>query len=206
MSSGRSLSSFPLPENSKRKVLVGCSGSVAAVKVPKLVQLLEAAGFSVAVVTTNNATKFFRTEDIAESVPIFTDDEEWKMWQKMMDPVLHIELRRWADILVVAPMDANTLAKAASGICDNLLTCVMRAWDCKKPLLFCPAMNTYMWDHPITAPQIDLLKSWGYTEIPCIKKKLACGDEGLGAMAEVEMILAAVKSSLTDEVKSGTER
>lgn len=140
------------------------------------------------------------------------------MWTKRCDPVLHIELRRWADLFVIAPLDANTLGKIASGICDNLLvsnicvivsllqvelydvcdffygfcigcvitcavliwqTCVVRAWDTNRPLLFCPAMNTAMWNHPITAQQVATLKSFGYIEIPCISKKLVCGDEGI---------------------------
>ncbi|PIK54312.1 putative phosphopantothenoylcysteine decarboxylase [Apostichopus japonicus] len=151
---------------------------------------------AVAVVASTNSLRFFSPEDLPEGVPLFTDDSEWEIWQKMSDPVLHIELRRLADVMVVAPMDANTLAKSAGGICDNLLTCVMRAWDNHKPLLFCPAMNTFMWDHPITGSQINILKSWGYHEVPCIKKKLACGDEGLGAMAEIETIVKAVTDAL----------
>eukprot|EP00074_Homo_sapiens_P098815 XP_016877952.1 phosphopantothenoylcysteine decarboxylase isoform X4 [Homo sapiens] len=61
-------------------------------------------------------------------------------------------------------------------------TCVMRAWDRSKPLLFCPAMNTAMWEHPITAQQVDQLKAFGYVEIPCVAKKLVCGDEGWTAV------------------------
>uniref|UniRef100_A0A8C4ZZN0 Phosphopantothenoylcysteine decarboxylase n=1 Tax=Gadus morhua TaxID=8049 RepID=A0A8C4ZZN0_GADMO len=128
------------------RVLVGVTGSVAALKLPLLVsQLLELPG----------------------------------LWTQRSDPVLHIELRRWADLFVIAPLDANTLGKIASGICDNLLTCVVRAWESSRPLLFCPAMNTAMWNHPITARQIASLKDFGYVEIPCIAKKLVCGDEGL---------------------------
>lgn len=63
----------------------------------------------------------------------------------MGDPVLHIELRRWADVLVLAPLSANTMAKVAHGLCDNLLTSVVRAWDYAKPMIVAPAMNTYMW-------------------------------------------------------------
>ncbi|XP_037357980.1 phosphopantothenoylcysteine decarboxylase isoform X1 [Talpa occidentalis] len=119
------------------------------------------------------------------------------MWRFRSDPVLHIELRRWADLMLVAPLDANTLGKVASGICDNLLTCVIRAWDLRKPLLFCPAMNTAMWEHPITAQQVDQLKAFGYIEIPCVVKKLVCGDQGLGAMAEVDTIVDKVKEVLS---------
>ncbi|XP_047592516.1 phosphopantothenoylcysteine decarboxylase isoform X7 [Lutra lutra] len=75
-------------------------------------------------------------------------------------------------------------------------TCVIRAWDCRKPLLFCPAMNTVMWEHPITAQQLGQLKAFGYVEIPCVAKKLVCGDQGLGAMAEVGTIVDKVKEVL----------
>lgn len=145
-------------------VLVGVTGSVAALKVPLLVsRLLDVPG----------------------------------MWKGRSDPVLHIHLRRWADLMLVAPLDANTLGKVASGICDNLLTCVIRAWDLRKPLLFCPAMNTAMWEHPITSQQVGQLKGFGYVEIPCVAKKLVCGDEGLGAMAEVGTIVDTVKEVLS---------
>ncbi|XP_072201589.1 phosphopantothenoylcysteine decarboxylase isoform X5 [Excalfactoria chinensis] len=144
----------------KFHVLVGVTGSVAALKLPLLISgLLEIPG----------------------------------LWKGRSDPVLHIELRRWADLMLVAPLDANTLAKLANGICDNLLTCVIRAWDLHKPLLFCPAMNTAMWEHPITAQQVEQLKGFGYTEIPCVVKKLVCGDEGCGAMAEVWTIVESVR-------------
>uniref|UniRef100_A0A672V1W6 Phosphopantothenoylcysteine decarboxylase n=1 Tax=Strigops habroptila TaxID=2489341 RepID=A0A672V1W6_STRHB len=146
-------------------VLVGVTGSVAALKLPLLVaELLKITG----------------------------------LWQGRSDPVLHIELRRWADLMLVAPLDANTLAKLANGICDNLLTCVIRAWDLSKPLFFCPAMNTAMWEHPLTAQHVEQLKGFGYTEIPCVVKKLVCGDEGRGAMAEVWTIVESVKRILEE--------
>ena len=63
------------------------------------------------------------------------DEDDWRSWRAVGDEVLHIELRRWADAVVIAPLSANTLAKAANGLCDNLLTCVVRAWDWQKPLL-----------------------------------------------------------------------
>jgi len=71
--------------------------------------------------------------------PCVQDDEEWHEWAAVGDPVMHIELRSWADCLVVAPLSANTLAKMAAGMCDNLLTCIVRAWDFRDPLLVRPA-------------------------------------------------------------------
>ncbi|XP_039628309.1 phosphopantothenoylcysteine decarboxylase isoform X1 [Polypterus senegalus] len=176
-------------------VLLGVTGSVAALKVPELVgRLLELPGVEVKVVTTDHAKHFFSPD--ALPVVVLSDSDEWEMWRQRSDPVLHIELRRWADLLLIAPLDANTLGKLASGICDNLLTCVVRAWDRTKPLLVCPAMNTAMWEHPLTCRQLGILKEFGYVEIPCISKKLVCGDEGMGAMAEVCTIVEAVESHL----------
>ncbi|CAG2120445.1 unnamed protein product, partial [Medioppia subpectinata] len=109
---------------------------------------------------------------------------------------LHIELRKWATVGVVAPIDANTLAKVAVGMCDNLLTCVLRAWDTDKPLLFCPAMNVNMWSHPITERNLQTLHSFGYKQVGPIAKRLACGDTGMGAMAEVTAIVQQVKHVL----------
>ncbi|XP_028630291.1 phosphopantothenoylcysteine decarboxylase isoform X3 [Grammomys surdaster] len=162
----------------KFHVLVGVTGSVAALKLPLLVsKLLDIPGLEVTVVTTERAKHFYSTQDVP--VTLYSDADEWEMWKRRSDPVLHIDLRRWADLLLVAPLDANTLGKVASGICDNLLTCVIRAWDLNKPLLFCPAMNTAMWEHPLTAQQVGQLKAFGYVEIPCVSKKLVCGDQGL---------------------------
>lgn len=76
-------------------------------------------------------------------------------------------------------------------------TCVIRAWDRRKPLLFCPAMNTAMWEHPLTSQQVGQLQAFGYIEIPCVAKKLVCGDQGLGAMAEVDTIVDKVKEVLS---------
>ncbi|XP_071752598.2 phosphopantothenoylcysteine decarboxylase [Centroberyx gerrardi] len=177
------------------RVLVGVTGSVAALKLPLLVsQLLELPGVDVRVVTTEHAKHFYNPAEVA--VKIYNDKDEWELWTQRSDPVLHIELRRWADLFVIAPLDANTLGKISNGICDNLLTCVVRAWDTSRPLLFCPAMNTAMWQHPITARQVASLKEFGYVEIPCIAKKLVCGDEGKGAMAEVSTIVNVVKQHL----------
>ncbi|XP_061773104.1 phosphopantothenoylcysteine decarboxylase isoform X1 [Nerophis ophidion] len=191
----------PLPQTDLVKspgtfcVLVGVTGSVAALKLPLLVsELLLLPGVDVRVVTTEHAQHFYNPEEV--SVKVYSDKDEWEMWTQRSDPVLHIELRRWADLLVIAPLDANTLGKIASGICDNLLTCVVRAWDTSRPFLFCPAMNTAMWKHPITAQQVERLKEFGYVEIPCIAKKLVCGDKGKGAMAEVSTIIAVINQYL----------
>lgn len=111
--------------------------------------------------------------------------------------VLHIELRRWANVFVVAPLDANTLGKLAHGVCDNLLSSVARCWDVRAgSMVVAPAMNTVMWTHPATQPAIDVLQSWGIVVVSPVVKTLACGDTGVGAMAGIPDIVAAVSKAL----------
>src|SRR5205085_5895604 len=87
---------------------------------------------------------------------VIRDEHEWPgrpegLRYQRDDEVLHIELRRWAELFLIAPLDANTLAKLATGLADNCLTCVWRAWDPSRPVVLAPAMNTLMWEHPLTA-------------------------------------------------------
>src|SRR5205085_10272897 len=98
------------------------------------------------------------------------------------DTVLHIELRRWADVLLVAPLDANTLAKFALGLCDNCLTCVYRAWDRTRPIVLAPAMNTLMWEHHATARHLAQIHDDMGPSVIVVSpqvKKLASDDVGL---------------------------
>uniref|UniRef100_U5ESC8 Phosphopantothenoylcysteine decarboxylase n=1 Tax=Corethrella appendiculata TaxID=1370023 RepID=U5ESC8_9DIPT len=177
-----------------KNILIACTGSVATIKLSTIINNLfeKNSNLNIKIICTKHSKHFFNYDDIPKTVEIYSDEDEWSTWKSRGDPVLHIELGKWADLMLISPLDANTLAKMAQGICDNLLLCTTRAWDMKKPLLFCPAMNTRMWDHPITKQHIDILKSWGHCEIPCISKTLMCGDTGLGAMAEVDSIVNSV--------------
>ncbi|KAI4471088.1 homo-oligomeric flavin containing cys decarboxylase family [Holotrichia oblita] len=117
--------------------------------------------FKIQVIMTNCAKHFCSTYELPSDIKMFDDCNEWTMWQKRGDPVLHIELGKWADIFLIAPLDANSLANwRMQGLCDNLLTCTARAWDISKPLILCPAMNTKMYNHPITDVHLKLLESW----------------------------------------------
>ena len=131
---------------------------------------------------------------------------------------MHIELRDWADILLVAPLSAHTLAKLATGLCDDTLSCVARAWDFGhgdrhgKPILLAPAMNTAMWQHPLTRKQLDIVQSFwnvsgkskgrqgGVHVISPQIKTLACGEVGIGALASVDDILCAVGSVVSRDL------
>lgn len=178
-----------MSSTSRKKILIGCTGSVATIKLPQLVEKLSQNNLDVRIVVTEKAKHFLKEAELPPAIQILSDTVEWAAWQDRGDPVLHIDLVKWADLFLIAPLDANTLGKIASGVCDNILTCVARAWDPLKPLIFCPAMNTKMWEHPVTAPQIALLKSWGYKEVTCISKTLMCGDVGIGGMAEIDNIV-----------------
>lgn len=190
----------------KFHLLIGCTGSVASIKIPEMMTEIRkhcephSANLLIRVVATENALRFFDRELVAaanDGVPVFTDKDEWTTWKQRGDPILHIELRKWADLMLIAPLDANTLGKIANGLCDNLLTCVVRAWDTKKPLYFCPAMNTHMWEHPITYKQMETLRGLlGYKEMPCIEKELMCGDKGYGAMTTLPMIGSVIASEV----------
>ena len=112
------------------------------------------------------------------------------------DPVLHIELRKWADVLVIAPLSANTLAKMTYGLCDNLLTSIYRAWDWRKPVVVAPSMNTMMWENDPTSDQLGKLRNRSVIVVPPMEKELACGDIGEGAMALIDDIVKATKEEL----------
>lgn len=211
------------------RIILGVTGSVASLRTPALYASLRERGHTVRVVATEAAHHFFDSKALAPDPddplpggPIFRDRDEWpgRIWQRD-DPVLHIELRRWADILAIAPLDANTLAKLALGLSDNFLTCVFRAWDFARPVVLAPAMNTQMWDSPVTRRHLrQLVDDWGtgspsgpwgpddasavfarycpsITLVSPGSKRLACGDVGAGAMAEVPQIVAAIEAGLS---------
>uniref|UniRef100_A0A0N4Z0Y7 Flavoprotein domain-containing protein n=1 Tax=Parastrongyloides trichosuri TaxID=131310 RepID=A0A0N4Z0Y7_PARTI len=183
----------------KFHLIIGVTGSVATIKLKELIDELYLKcpedRLAIKIVTTQGALHFFDPSTISEVV--YEDRDEWGMWKERGDPVLHIELRKWADALVIAPLDANTMAKMANGICDNLLTSLVRAWDNNKPLFFAPAMNTCMWESMLTVQHLKILKElMRWKEIPPIQKELMCGDKGYGAMASVQMIASIIASDV----------
>ncbi|KAG7155252.1 phosphopantothenoylcysteine decarboxylase subunit SIS2-like [Homarus americanus] len=254
------------PPSTGPKVVLGCTGSVATIKVPELARRLQERGASVVIVPTERACHFLRCQAKVDSMtrsgavhggssgfikpekkiadngelrgsdseeqnsssdqcshcgrrtPIrggmqtdnsvsalkslypdlnfVLETDEWAAWNGRGDPVLHIQLRDWAQVMLISPLDANTMAKIAQGLCDNLLTCIVRAWDAARPLVFCPAMNTHMYKHPLTMRHTSILKELGYIEVCVVSKRLACGDVGPGAMAELDNIVNAVMQEL----------
>lgn len=200
------------------------TGSVAAIKTYKLqAELLKQLPpqSEVRIVITESAQHFLGVdgkqqlpegvtseEELLKTIKIFRDADEWTSYKKRGDPVLHIELRKWADVACIAPLDANSLAKISHGLADNLLSCIMRAWEWRtKPVVVAPAMNTAMWEHPLTSPQLEIIKKFGpkVVVVDPVGKKLECNDVGIGAMAAVEDIarvvaeIVAVSSSANKE-------
>ena len=185
-------------------ILLGVTGSVAACLTPKMIVALKEFG-EVRVVSTDKGVLMSPRHwggpigRIPDKIPadligevVLTDDMEWgeRPWHKG-DLVMHIELKNWADILVVAPCSANTLAKMANGLADNMLSCIVRAWPVHKPLFVAPSMNTDMWFNPVTDEHIRKLRKRypHFTSILPQQKTLACGDFGYGAMADVDVIV-----------------
>ncbi|KAK9474764.1 flavoprotein, partial [Dipodascopsis tothii] len=186
--------SYPsLPTNDgKLHLLLAGTGSVAAIKIPLIVEkLLRTYGrhrIAIQVLATDSAMRFIEAAEhpLPADVRIWRDADEWREWSNRNDPIVHIELRRWAHAMLIAPLSANTLAKIANGLCDNLVTAVVRAWNTAMPIFLAPAMNTYMYTNPITKKHLNVIKNdmdW-ITILRPVEKVLACGDIGMGGMRE----------------------
>ncbi|KAF8627370.1 hypothetical protein AX17_006185 [Amanita inopinata Kibby_2008] len=168
-------------------VLLITTGSVASIKAPLIVkELLSYDHVKVEVIATRPSLTFYTKEDVKRAGSrVWTDEDEWTDSFKIGDPILHIELRRWADVVLVAPCSANTLSKIAHGLCDNLATSLLRALTPTTPTFIFPAMNTLMYEHPLTAEHFSVVRDTiRYQVVGPIGKNLACGDVGLGAMTE----------------------
>ena len=172
----------------KRKILLGVTGSIAAYKACELVRLFVKNGDEVTVVMTDAATKFvsplsFQT---LSRNPVFVDQfappVSWKPE--------HISLAEAADLVVVAPATANTIAKMRYGIADNLLSAVLLAT--RAPTVVAPAMNTGMWESAVTQENIAALVARGVVVVEPDDGELACGVKGKGRMMEPEAILSAI--------------
>jgi phosphopantothenoylcysteine decarboxylase / phosphopantothenate---cysteine ligase len=185
------------------RILLGVSGGIAAYKALELVRLATAAGHAVRVVQTPASQRFVGAASFAAltGAPVLVDEFERDPARGAFpgddapahDPLSHLELVRNADIFVVAPTSANTLAKLAAGLADNLLTSAALAATC--PLLVAPAMNDHMWKHPATQANVALLRSRGVTVLEPGTGRLASrGEQGLGRLPEPPVLLEAVEA------------
>lgn len=166
-----------------KKILLGITGSIAAYKSVYLVRLLVKAGADVKVIMSPSAKDFVSplTLSTLSKNPVLIDLFDEQSWAN------HVMLGRWADVMLVAPLSCNTLAKMANGQCDNLLLAAYLSATC--PVVIAPAMDEDMWHHPATKINLQKIESFGNKIIPVEKGELASGLFGDGRMAEPEQII-----------------
>ena len=178
--------SVSLPDLSGRHVILGVTGSIAAYKSALLVRLLKKAGVEVQVLMTPGAERFVSPLTLGTLserevlTEIFPENEDGS-WTK------HVTLGQWADLFVVAPATAQTIAKLARGFCDSMLTATALSARC--PLLVCPAMDRDMYHHAATQDNLERLREIGYAVMPAEHGELASGLVGKGRMPEPASIL-----------------
>jgi len=173
---------------SGKKIILGVSGGIAAYKTASLVRLLIKAGAEVQVIMTPASCAFITPLTLAtlSKRPVYTQfEKDFGEWTN------HVELALWADAMLIAPATANTLAKMANGLCDNLLMATYLSAKC--PVFFAPAMDLDMFAHPTTTKNIETLKSFGNQEIVSEFGELASGLIGQGRMAEPEQIVSQLE-------------
>ena len=169
-----------------KKILIGISGSIAAYKIILLVRQLTQSGAMVKIVMTKSALDFVSPLVLTtlSNQKVLSDLAEGDAWAN------HVSLGRWADLMVIAPLSCNTLAKMANGLCDNLLLAVYLSATC--PVMVCPAMDEDMWHHTATRNNLKKLLDWGVIGLPVGNGSLASGLIGEGRMAEPEQIFEAI--------------
>src|SRR4028119_1084919 len=181
------------------KVLIGIGGGIAAYKVCEVISSLFKSGGEVRVILTRSAQEFITPLTVAtlSRHQAYTDDD---FWQAINGRPLHIELGEWADVLLLAPLTANTLGKLTYGLADNLLTNTVLAST--SPVLLAPAMNTDMWEQvAVQRNWQQLLQDPRYHSVGPGAGLLACDRIGAGRMAEPPEIIASVQSLLHTQGK-----
>jgi phosphopantothenoylcysteine decarboxylase/phosphopantothenate--cysteine ligase len=180
-----------------QRVVLGITGGIAAYKTPELVRLLEKNNVAVKVVLTQNALPLVGEETlrVVSCNPVYTDGSP------ASPDMAHIELAKWGQLLLVCPATANTIAKIAHGIADNLLTTLALSFE--KRILLAPAMNTAMWNSTAVRANVALCASRGAIVLPVDEGELACGDEGAGRLLPVQTIVDWVLAGLRPRLLSG---
>jgi len=177
----------------KKSVVLGVTGSIAAYKACEIIGALRKEGFDVDVILTKEGAEFITPLTLTTlsgnkvTTGMFEIPEDWS-------PV-HTSLAQKADLVLIAPATANVIGKLSSGLCDDILTCVVFA--AKAPVLIAPAMNDIMYANKIVQENIKKLTKAGYNFVGPVKGHLACGCEGVGHIARVEDIVKQVKRLIT---------
>ncbi len=182
-----------------KRILLGVGGGIAVYRAVELMRLLMKQGADVQVVMTKSATEFVTplTFEALSGNKVHTDLFDLTEQHGMG----HIQLARWADLIVVAPATANLMTKVARGIADDLLTTLLLASE--VPVLIAPAMNVAMWEAKANQANLELLKNQGYHIVEPESGALACGEQGAGRLPEPEVIAQAMLPLLTEQMLAG---
>lgn len=177
-----------------KNIVLGVTGSIAAYKAADITNILTKAGYNVDVILTKGGAAFITplTLQTLSKNRVLTDIFQEDRPQE----VLHINLAKKADLLLVAPASADVIGKLAGGIADDMLTTTALAM-CGIPLLIAPAMNTAMYENPIVQDNLQKLVRFGWEIIEPKQARLACGDLGKGALADVKTIVQTVQLRLS---------
>lgn len=176
---------------SGKNILLGVSGSIAAYKAAFLCRLLVKNNAQVKVIMTQSAKAFISPLTLST---LSKNEVHSDFWNENQDWNNHVELGLWADAFIIAPATANTIAKMANGLCDNMLLAAYLSAKCSVAVA--PAMDLDMWKHPATQRNIELLQKDKVKIIPVEKGELASGLVGYGRMAEPENILKYISDEL----------
>lgn len=179
-----------------KKILLGVTGSISAYKSADLTSQFVKLGAQVDVIMSKSSTHFITPltlQSLSKRV-VHTD----VMQESNPQVINHIELAKQADLFLIAPATANIIGKLANGIADDLLSTVAMALPVGTPKLIAPAMNTNMYQNPITQRNLETLRSVGYQEIEPRESLLACGDFGKGALADIQTIIEQVMLTLNE--------
>lgn len=182
-----------------KHIILGVTGSIAAYKTASLASMLKKREADVTVIMTKNAANFITpiTFETLTGNKCLTDTFD----RNFQYNVEHVSLAKQADVLMIAPASANVIAKAAHGIADDMLTTTLLACDCPK--LIAPAMNTRMYQNPVTQDNIRSLQNYGMKVLTPETGYLACGDTGEGKMPEPEILLEYIIGALQPEDMKG---
>ena len=180
-----------------KNITLAVTGSIAAYKAADLVSQLTKDDLNVTVLMSQAATNFITplTLQVLSKNLVHTDD----MDEPTPNKVNHIEIAKQTDLFLVAPASANTIAKLANGFADNMITSTALALPSIAKKVLAPAMNTKMYENPITQENLSKLEKYGWQIIQPRETVLACGDKGIGALASVETIIKKVKEMIYEE-------
>ncbi len=183
------------------KLLLGIPGGIAAYKAADLARLLTREGHTVRCVLTEAGARFISPLTLASLTgqDVYGANPDRNEWRPS-PTVEHIELARWADVVAIVPATADLIGKTANGLASDLLTTILLAT--RAPVLWAPAMNTGMWEHPAVQANLQRVQSWGHQVVQPVEGILACGEEGGGKLPDIELIAEAIRTTGSPRIPS----